>query len=180
MDKHLKAWIIIVFLVNSGLLLYGCTNQPTPPTIPDDNPAQIAQQPHANNSPKIIFNNVIDANNQFSLELYSKSRLQEGNLFFSPYSISSALAMTYEGAKGQTAEEMQAVLHLPEDKGKLHSDFLNIYNELNKAGKPYKLTAANALWVQKDYPFVNDYLSVVDEYYDGKATNLDFKAETEK
>lgn len=126
-----------------------------------------------------VLNNVVDANNQLALDLYSKYKLEEGNLFFSPYSISSALAMTYEGAKGQTAEEMQAVLHFPDDKDKIRSDFVSIYNELNKADKSYNLTTANALWAQEDYPFVDEYFNVVDEYYDGKVTNLDFKTNTE-
>jgi len=123
--------------------------------------------------------NVVEANNLLALDLYNKYKSKEGNLFFSPYSISSALAMTYEGAKGQTAEEMQAVLYLPDDKDKIHSDFVSIYNELNKADKSYKLNAANALWAQEDYPFVDEYFNVVDEYYDGKVTNLDFKTDAE-
>ncbi|MFH1364235.1 MAG: serpin family protein [Candidatus Aenigmatarchaeota archaeon] len=120
-----------------------------------------------------------EQNNMFALDLYNRYKSEDGNLFFSPYSISSALSMTYEGAKGQTAEEMQAVLHLPDDKNKIRADFVSIYDELNKADKSYKLTAANALWAQEDYPFVDEYFNVVDEYYDGKVTNLDFKTDTE-
>jgi serpin B len=127
----------------------------------------------------IIANGVVDANNQFAMDLYSKYKSKEGNMFFSPYSISSALAMTYEGAKGKTAEEMQAVLHLPKDKEKIHSDFVSINNELNKADKTYKLSVANALWAQKDYTFIDAYFNIVDDYYSGKVTNLDFKTDTE-
>jgi serpin B len=127
----------------------------------------------------LISSSVVDANNQFGLDLYSKYKSKDGNIFFSPYSISSALAMTYEGARGQTAEEIQNVFHFPSDMEKIRSDFVSIYNELNKADKPYKLTTANALWAQKDYPFVTDYFSTVEKYYDGKVTNLDFKTDTE-
>lgn len=52
---------------------------------------------------------VVNASNQFAFELYSQYKSQDGNIFFSPYSISTALAMTYEGARGKTAEEMQVV-----------------------------------------------------------------------
>lgn len=60
---------------------------------------------------------VINASNQFALDLYSELRKREEgeNVFFSPYSISTALAMTYEGARGKTAEEMQSVFHFPTD-----------------------------------------------------------------
>ena len=122
---------------------------------------------------------VVKCNNAFAFDLYYKFKGKEGNLFFSPYSISSVLSMTYEGAKGQTAEEMQAVLHLPDDKNKIRFGFKSIYNELNKADKSYKLTAANALWAQEDYHFDDEYFNVVDEYYDGRVTNLNFKIDTE-
>jgi serpin B len=128
----------------------------------------------------ILSDDVVDANNQFASDLYSKYKSKEGNIFFSPFSISTALTMTYEGAKGKTAEEMRTVLHLPNDKQKIHSDFVSIYGEINKENKAYMLTTANALWVQKDYPFDSSYLSTVDTYYNGKVTNLDFKTDTEK
>jgi hypothetical protein len=133
-----------------------------------------------NQTSKVILDDVVDANNQFASDLYSKYKSKEGNIFFSPFSISTALAMTYEGAKGKTAQEMQAVLHLPDDKQKIRSDFGSIYTEINKTDKAYMLTTANALWAQNDYPFDSNYFSTVDTYYKGKVTNLDFKTETEK
>lgn len=135
---------------------------------------------NSNQTSTIVLDNVVDANNQFASDLYSKYKSKEGNIFFSPFSVSTALAMTYEGAKGKTAEEMQAVLHLPVDKQKIRSDFVSIYGEINKENKAYMLTNANVLWVQKDYPFISNYYSTVDTYYKGKVTNLDFKTETEK
>ena len=133
-----------------------------------------------NNQPNVVIaNGVVDANNQLAMDLYQKYKSKEENLFYSSYSISSALAMTYEGAKGKTAEEMQTVLHLPNDKEKVRSDFVGIYSEINKADKPYQLTTANDLWAQNDYPFRDDYFKTVDDYYNGKVTNLDFKTDTE-
>ncbi|MBN1273456.1 MAG: serpin family protein [Candidatus Aminicenantes bacterium] len=123
---------------------------------------------------------IVKSNNIFGFDLYHRYKGEEGNLFFSPYSISSALSMTYEGAKEKTAEEMRAVLHLPADINTIHSAFKIIYEELNKADKSYKLTTANALWAQKDYAFVKEYFSVVEKYYGGRVTNLNFKTKTEK
>ncbi|MBN1503031.1 serpin family protein [Candidatus Woesearchaeota archaeon] len=123
---------------------------------------------------------VVNANNEFAFDLYSQlGESEQGNLFFSPYSISAALAMTYEGAEGQTADEMRSVFHFPQDNI-LRPNFAAIYNDINKGNGAYELRTGNALWVQQDYPFLEDYTSRVEKYYGGKVANLDFKAETEK
>ncbi len=127
-------------------------------------------------------NAVVNANNQLAFELYSQfnEESKDSNIFFSPYSISIALTMTYEGAKGQTAKEMQSVLHIPEDANVRRPNFARIFNEINKKEKKYKLSTANALWAQKDYSFLKEYTNNVEKYYGGKVTNLDFTRESEK
>ena len=180
MNKNiLTIGIIALIVVGLGIFLYGCTTQPEPTPKPTPTPEPTPEPEPINQQQITLANSVVEANNLFATDLYDKYKSKDGNLFFSPYSISSALSMTYEGAKGKTAEEMQVVLHLPDDKNQIRSDFKNLYNDLNKADKTYKLTTANALWAQKEYPFVDDYFNVVDEYYTGKVTNLDFKTDTE-
>ncbi len=145
--------------------------------IPAPQPA-----PVVNNKPALVteeMNSVVEANNKFALDLYLEYKSEEGNIFFSPYSISTALAMTYEGAKGQTAEEMQSVFYFPKDDTIRRSGYANLYNEINKKDKKYKLHTANALWAQKDYPFLEEYFKIVEEYYKGKVTNLDFEKDPE-
>lgn len=122
---------------------------------------------------------VVIGNNKLSFDLYSKYKSEEGNVFFSPYSISTALAMTYEGAKGKTAEEMQKVLHFPKAAKARREGFLALYNEINGEGKKYELSTANALWAQKDYAFLKKYFETVEKHYKGNVTNLDFVHETE-
>lgn len=123
---------------------------------------------------------VIDANNQFALELYTElSKNGKENIFYSPYSIFAALGMTYEGAKGETKDEIKSVFHFPEDST-LRPNFAKIYNDINKNEEDYELRTGNALWVQKDYPFLEDYINIVVKYYGGKVSNLDFVKETEK
>jgi len=122
---------------------------------------------------------IVKSNNSFSLDLYRQFKVNGGNLFFSPYSISAVLTMTYEGAMGQTAKEIQAVLHLPNDREKIRYDYLNMHAKFNKEGKSRDLTCANALWAQKSYPFADEYLKIISEYYDGKAMNLDFAGDAE-
>lgn len=115
-----------------------------------------------------------DAINQFAFSLYSQlSRESEDNLFISPYSIFVALAMTYEGAKGQTAQEMYDILGVPQNNETMLCSFGRIYNLLNQK-KEYTLNTANALWTQNDYTFLDEYLEFINNYYMGKATDVDF------
>jgi len=124
-------------------------------------------------------NNVVNANNQFAFDLYSQYKFQNDNLLFSPYSISTALAMTYEGARGQTAEEMQAVFHFPQDNNTRRLGFAGVYNEVNKKDKEYNLSTANALWAQRDYKFLDAYFNLTATYYGGNVSNLDFVGDSE-
>ena len=101
---------------------------------------------------------VTRGDNEFALDLYAKLRGKDGNLFFSPYSISTALAMTRAGAKGETAEQMDKVMHFTLPQDKLNPTFRAIIHQINISGDPanskrgYKLNTANDLWVQKDLP----------------------------
>ncbi|MCD6168061.1 MAG: serpin family protein [Caldisericia bacterium] len=123
---------------------------------------------------------VSDGNNLFSIDMYKKlSEASSGNVFYSPYSIFSAMAMAYEGANGETYDEIKKVFHFP-DKEKLRPNFAKIYNEINREVRDYELRTGNALWVQKDFPLLEEYKTTVEKYYGGKAANLDFVNETEK
>lgn len=128
-------------------------------------------------------NKIINSNNQFAFDLYLKLKdvpeYNESNIFFSPYSISVALGMIYEGAKGETAEEIQSVFYFPEDKNIRQPSFAKIYNQINKVDKKYELHTANALWAQKDYKFLEEYINTIEKYYVGKVTNIDFINATE-
>lgn len=118
--------------------------------------------------------NIVNANNEFTFDLYSKLSDKKDNIFFSPYSISTALAMTYEGARGMTAQEMEKVFYFPKENKTRRDGFLELLNEINKKDKKYKLHTANALWVEKSYKLLDEYLRVIDKYYQGKATNVGF------
>ncbi|HTK73708.1 MAG TPA: serpin family protein [Gemmataceae bacterium] len=95
---------------------------------------------------------VANANNRFAFDLYAGLRAGSGNLFFSPYSIHAALAMTADGANGVTRDEMIRVLHLPNDRAKALAagDLGRLYA---RPGRPYELAVANALWGQKGIPW---------------------------
>jgi len=145
-------------------------------------PYEPDQPPQADNtgSTEQGIQGVVNANNQFAFDLYSElDKNEDGNMFYSPYSISAALAMTYEGAEGQTADEIKSVFHFPEDNT-LRPNFAAIYNDINKENENYELKTGNALWIQQDFPFLQEYISGVENYYGGKAAMLDFVKETEK
>lgn len=131
---------------------------------------------------------VVNANNQFAFDLYLKyinaSGHQEKNVFFSPYSIYSALAVTYEGAKGQTSAEIQNVFHFPVVHTIRRPAFAKIYNEINKnalssavddsESQKCVLSTANALWAHENFPLLVEYISISEKYYGSNAVNLDF------
>lgn len=123
----------------------------------------------------------VKGNTAFALDLYQELKDTKGNLFFSPYSISTALAMTYGGARGNTAQEMAEVLHFPSDLRELHPGFARLEARLKAAQQKGKiqLNAANALWPQQGYPFLEDYLQMMQEYYQVAITPVDYKRAAE-
>ncbi len=115
-----------------------------------------------------------EAINVFSCHLFQKLIGERGeNHFFSPYSVFVALAMTYEGAQYETADELYQLLNVPQHNDTMLCSFGRIYNLLNQK-KEYTLQTANALWVKEDYPFLPEYLNFIENYYMGKATEVDF------
>ncbi|MBW1790866.1 MAG: serpin family protein [Deltaproteobacteria bacterium] len=121
----------------------------------------------------------IEENNGFAIDLYSKLSTDEKekgkNIFFSPFSISDALAMTFAGARGNTEKQMAKVLHFSLPQQELHPAFSSLIKDINgKAKKPYKLKTANALWGQKDYHFLESFIKLIDKYYDGGFFKVDF------
>ena len=168
-QKLISVGIILIIALGVSIFSYGCGKQPATPVDDDGSTLEGV-------------NAVVEANNELAFDLYSQFKKESDgdNIFFSPYSILIALTMTYEGAMGQTAEEMQSVLHIPEDDNLRRANIAKIYNDINQKDKGYKLSTANALWAQKNYKFLDEYTDIVEKYYGGKVTNLDFAGESEK
>lgn len=131
-------------------------------------------------------------NAAFAFDLYARIRSQPGNLFLSPYSISTALAMTWGGARGKTAKQMSSVLHFTLDGKHLHPAMRGLMADLKSrrveprwegdpdGGKrPFQLVVANRLWGQKGYGFRNAFLDLTRREYGAGLTELDFKTEPE-
>jgi len=159
---------IVLFALISLFLISGCV-QDSPVVVPVDDSGATHEAVSA----------VVDGSNQFALDLYKEYSAEEKNIFFSPWSISSALAMTYEGAREKTAEEMKEVLHFSESS-LMRPGFAKLTNQINSADNSYKLSTANALWPEENYVFLQDYLDLTQKYYGSKITNLDYVNKSEE
>jgi serpin B len=126
---------------------------------------------------------VAKSNNQFAVDLYAKLAANEkdGNLFFSPFSISTTLTMTCGGARGKTAEEMRKILHFALADDKLHPAAGALLDDLNAAGKAggFELSVANALWAEKSRQFLPEFLALNKANYHAGLETLDFAGDAE-
>jgi serpin B len=122
---------------------------------------------------------VVEGNNTFAVGLYSQLRKQDGNLFFSPESISTAFAMAYAGARGATASEMANTLHFTVPPERLHPAMGQLLENLNAAHQGYQLHVADALWAEKDYTFLEDFLKLTASDYGAGFNRVDFKGAPE-
>ncbi len=125
---------------------------------------------------------VADGNIRFAFDIYSELKNEKGNLFISPYSISSALAMTYGGAKGDTEKEMAGTLSIPADQEEVHKSFAALekrFSDINSKGN-VKLRIANSIYPQKKYTLLSAYKQLLKENYNIDITPLDFKNQAEK
>lgn len=125
--------------------------------------------------------NPAEKNNAFALDLFHRLDSQGKNLFISPYSISSAFAMCYAGAEGNTKQEMSKVFHFNADQEQLNKGFADLDRMLEKIqeNRKVELNIANSLWAQNDYPFLPEYVSTIDKYYGADIKSIDFKRNPE-
>jgi len=137
----------------------------------------LSEEPITRSEPLTDVGSVVLGNSVFAFELYQKLRSPaEENLFFSPYSVSTALAMVYAGAHGETQRQMEKALRFSLGQEKLHPAFAELQNglnELQEAGN-FALHIANSLWPQQDYTFLDKYLSLAKKHYGVSITPVDY------
>ena len=126
---------------------------------------------------------LVEGNTEFAVDLYHKLIEKEtGNLFYSPHSMSLALAMTYAGARNITEQQMSNTLHFTLPNDLLHKAFNGLDLELSNRGedsdsqdgKEFRLNIANAVWGQKDYSFLTSFLDLLAENYGAGMRLVDF------
>src|SRR5689334_1735706 len=123
-------------------------------------------------------------NAELGFDLYHGVRSTPGNVFFSPYSVSLALGMTYAGARGETAAEMAGALSFGLPDAQLHPAFnaidLALAGRDDSAKGPFQLNVVNALWTQKGFQFKPEFLDTLAESYGAGMRALDFETSAEE
>lgn len=154
------SFLMFFGLLFSSILMAGCIS---------------TTQSHSGN-----MSDIARGNNQFALDIFAQIRgSPQENVFFSSWSIYSALGIVREGARGMTAQEMQQVMHLPENDSMRKKSFAGAYDEFNARDAGYILSTANALWVEKNFPLLGNFTSDIEKYYHGAALGVDFEGEIE-
>ena len=193
MKAKLFSTLIIISLLFS---VVSCAGTPEEPTISAPTATIIDEDPRSGgmvkaDAERVMMPDVLESemrdqvagNNAFSFDLYHAVREEAGNLFYSPYSISLALAMTYAGARGETEDQMAQVLHVRLSQERLHPVFNAIDLELERRGeekegeiqgKKFQLNIANAVWGQAGYNFLSEYLDVLAKNYGAGLQTLVF------
>ncbi|MDO8577750.1 MAG: serpin family protein [Dehalococcoidales bacterium] len=178
MKKIFRSWLYILL----ALSLVACSKPASADVIKSDKPR--ITSPAASQSDVAA---VVAGNSAFAFQLYQQLKSEGGNLFYSPHSISIALAMAYAGASSQTEQQMADTLHYTLSQDRLHPAFNSLDIELSQRGqgsqgkdaKGFRLNVVNAIWGQKDYSFQPSYLDILAQNYGAGLRILDFINKTE-
>ena len=135
-----------------------------------------AQPPHSTAADQAA---AVKGSNAFAVDLYSQLRHQPGNLFFSPESISTAFAMAYAGARGETETEMASAFHFTLPQDRLQPAMGALLAGMNAPHHGYTLRVADALWAQQDENFLPAYLNLVQANYGAAFHPVNFKTSAE-
>ncbi len=185
----LKKSFPLMLLTSLGFMMTACTTAFSSPSLPTNKSTAAVTMadltdPTSNSpvssSPSTV-STATDSINQFAVDLYGKfAQNNSSNLFFSPYSLVSALGMTYVGAKGKTESEMATTLHFANQT--IHANFATLRQTLlNKANLGHnQLRIANALWLQKGYSCQVELTDTALESYGARFKSADFAGQTEE
>ena len=165
--------------------------EPTATTAPAATVELVRSDKSRNDSPNATaaeLEDLADGNRAFAFELYRTLAEEDGNLFYSPYSISMALAMTYAGARGDTERQMADTLRFALPQDKLHGAFNALDADLTSRGEEgegedderFRLNIANAVWGQHDYEFLAPFLDVLATHYGAGVRPVDFAGSPEE
>ena len=176
--------LLLVVVLTSGAV--GCARPVSPVSgdvLQSDKPRDTSPQVS-----QTVLDSLSRGNSEFAFDLYRALAAADGNLFYSPYSISVALAMTYAGARGETEEQMADTLRFLLPQQDLHPAFNDLDIELDRRGEgaagkdggEFRLNIVNAIWGQKDYSFLPEFLDVLAENYGAGLRLLDYISHPEE
>jgi serpin B len=179
----MRRFLLFTSILISVMALPSCSRLPS--QIPTQTPAlQRESTPQASAAD---LTELVRGNNDFAFSMYGEISSSKGNLFYSPYSISIALAMTYAGARNRTADQMAQALHFTLPQEQLHLAVNRLALELDSRSaaedlppdQAFQFNAANSLWGQSDYHFEADFLDVLARNYGAGMRLVDFPADPE-
>jgi len=135
----------------------------------------------ANESMSAETGRLVEGNTAFAIDFYGQLKTAPGNVFFSPFSISTCLGMAYAGARGDTEKQMARVLHFAAQQSQFHAAFNELQRGLNNdaAQTQIQLNIANALWTQQGHPFLPDFLKLTSQNYQASIRQVDFTTAAE-
>jgi len=160
--------IIVAVIISIASIFIAIQYQPVSDIIEEEIPED-KDEP----TPKgeLLFNEAV---NSFAFDFFKElNKDSEGNMFISPYSIFTALAMTYEGARNETAEEMASVLNIKQDNESFHQYMKGLHDYLNENAE-YNISTANAMWVRENFELLQNYIDVIHNFYGGDSSEVDF------
>ena len=175
-----KGILISIFMMFLAFVITGCSAEEA---VAQSKESRITS-PNVNGSDVYSLN---EGNREFAYDLYHSVRHEEGNLFFSPYSISIALAMTYAGASGDTEMQIKETMSFSLPQDRLHPAFNVLDQTLVQRGQEakakddqgFRLNIVNAIWGQEGYEFLIEYLDTLAMNYGAGIWLLDFVGDPE-
>ena len=174
----MKKAVLLVLTIVILVAAVACRQTASAGELKSDKPRETATS-----TSQADLTSLANGNGAFALNLYQLLSKTDGNIFYSPYSISEALAMTYGGARGETERQMAAALQFLLSQDRLHPAFNSIDIELAKRGevakkgtdeKGFRLNVVNAIWGQKDFKFTSGYLDLLAQYYGAGMRIVDY------
>ncbi|MEJ2597327.1 MAG: serpin family protein [Anaerolineales bacterium] len=181
------ARILLLACLSTSLAACAPGAQATPQGNPPQNVALLQSKIQRETTPNASeqeMAELVAGDSAFAFDLYQALRGEAGNLFYSPYSLSIALAMTYAGARGETEQQMATTLHYTLPQEQLHPAFngldLALADEGDQQEGAFRLDVANSLWGQEDFPFRQEYLDLIARNYGSGLRLVDYIDDTQR
>jgi serpin B len=177
----MKKALLILLTIIIVLTLAACSQTASASELKSDKPRET---PAVNQSD---LQKLVEGNTAFAANLYKLLKEKDGNFFYSPHSISEALAMTFGGARTTTEKQMAETLNFLLSSNQLHTAFNSLDAALASRGQGakgkddqgFRLHVVNAIWGQKDFSFLPAYLDLLAQNYGAGLRILDFKKSPE-
>ncbi len=159
--------LIVPIILSAVLIATGCTHR--------------AHESGTGRATKSSKENIAMQNNAFAFDLMRHIPFDDNNLVISPFSISTALAMTYVGASGETRDEMAKIMRFDPDQQRFHPAYGAYMAALKElAADNVDLNIANSLWAHENYHFLETFFETVNRYYHSEVFQVDFMQDREQ